>query len=316
MELINAEQIGKLLTWQETVNALEQMFAVPCTVPTRHHHSITLNDQQDATMLLMPAWIPGQHLGVKLVNVFPDNPSQGLPTIHGTYLLMNGSTGQPMVMMDGGELTARRTVCASALAAKYLSRKNARKLLIVGTGRLSRYVGFAHQAVRPIESISIWGRNRDKSEEISRLYREAGFTSAPVDDLESACGSADIISCATMSTEPLVFGSWLKPGTHLDLIGSFKPHMRETDSETIARSTLFADTRDGVLAEAGDLLIPIGEGLISADDIAAELQELVSSSHPGRTSDTEITLFKSVGTAAEDLAAAILCYENFIASTS
>lgn len=315
MELISAEQICTLLSWRDTVKALEQMFATPCTVPTRHHHLIPLTDQLDATMLLMPAWISGKYIGVKLVNVFPDNPSKGLPTLHGTYLLMNGSTGQPVAMFDGGELTARRTVCASALAAKYLSRKNARKLLIVGTGRLSRYIGFAHHAVRPIDTINIWGRNRNKSEEISCLYQEAGFISTAVDDLESACGSADIISGVTMSTEPLVFGSWLEPGTHLDLIGSFKPGMRETDNDAVVRSTLFADTRDGVLAEAGDLLIPIGEGLITADDIAAELQELVSSSHPGRTSDTEITLFKSVGTAAEDLAAAIFCYENVITST-
>lgn len=315
MKQINAEQISRHLNWQETVDALEHMFAAPCTAPPRHHHTITLKDKQDATMLLMPAWISGSYSGLKLVNVYPDNSSIGLPTIHGTYLLMNGATGEPIAILDGGELTARRTVCASALAAKFLSRKNSKKLVIVGTGRLAKYIGFAHQTVRPIDTIVVWGRNREKSEELANLYHNAGFKSATADNLESACRDADIISCVTMSTEPLVFGSWLQPGTHLDLIGGFKPTMREADTDAVVRSTIFADTREGVLAEAGDLLIPIRKGRITSGVIAAELSELASSSHPGRTSDAEITLFKSVGTSIEDLAAAIACYENFINST-
>jgi ornithine cyclodeaminase len=315
MELINAEQIRSHLDWRQTIDALERMFAAPCTAPPRHHHTITLDGREDATMLLMPAWAADRYVGVKVANVYPDNPSRGLPAIHGSYLLMNGTTGEPLALLDGGELTARRTVCASALAARYLSRAESRKLLIVGSGRLSLFIGLAHRAVRPIESISVWGRNREHAEAVARSYRQAGFEAAAAADLESASGDADIISCVTMSTQPLVLGRWLKPGAHLDLIGGFRPHMREVDSDAVARSTIFADTREGVLGEAGDLLIPIAEGRINAASIAAELRDLASSAHPGRTGTSEITLFKSVGTAIEDLAAAILCYERCINPT-
>ena len=261
-------------------------------------------------MLLMPAWLPGRYAGLKLVNVYPDNSKKGLPTIMGNYLLMDGSTGAPIVSMDAGELTARRTVAASALASSYLSRRTASKLLIVGSGRLAGYLGFAHGAVRPIDKIQIWARNQNKAQKTAAEYRDAGVRAEAVSDLQHASKWADIISCATLSTQPLILGEWLQKGVHLDLIGGFKPTMRETDDRVIARSRVFADTRDGVLAEAGDLLIPIQNGVFKKDDIAAQLSELASGQHPGRTSENEITLFKSVGASLEDLAAAIKCYEN------
>ena len=314
MLIIDAAQIKKHLDWHGTINSLERFFAEACTVPKRQHYTISLNNQPDATMLLMPAWIAGKYSGVKLVNVHPGNPDKGLPTIQGTYLLIDGATGEVIAQLDGAELTARRTVCASALASKYLSRSDASSLLIVGSGRLARYLGFAHGAVRALKKISIWARNRDKALEVVDLYSKAGFDCAVTDDLESDCASADIISCATMSREPLVYGKWLRPGTHIDLIGGFKPDMRESDNQVVARSTLFVDTRVGALSEAGDLLIPIASGVIDRNDIAAELSELISAQHPGRTDDHEITLFKSVGTAVEDLAAAVKCYENAVSN--
>ena len=312
MLIIDAAQVEKHLDWQGTINTLEHFFAQACTIPKRQHYTISLKNQQDATMLLMPAWIAEKYSGVKLVNVYPDNPDKGLPTILGTYLLMDGATGEVIAQLDGAELTARRTVCASALASKYLSRSDAASLLIVGSGRLARYLGFAHGEVRALKKISIWARNRDKALEVADLYAKAGFDCSVTDDLESGCASADIISCATMSSEPLVFGKWLTPGTHIDLIGGFKPDVRESDDQAVARSTLFVDTRVGALSEAGDLLIPIAGGVIDRDDIAAELSELISAQHPGRTDEHEITLFKSVGTAVEDLAAAVKCYESIV----
>lgn len=314
MLIIDADRIKKHLDWQGTINSLERFFGESCNVPKRQHHTISLSNQPNATMLVMPAWIAGKYSGVKLVNVYPGNTGKGLPTILGTYLLMNGATGEVIAQLDGAELTARRTVCASALASKYLSRENASCQLIVGSGRLARYLGFAHGAVRSLKKILIWARNSDKALEVADLYRKAGFDCAVTDDLESGCASADIISCATMSSEPLVYGKWLSPGTHIDLIGGFKPEMRESDDQVVARSKLFVDTRVGALSEAGDLLIPMANGLIGRDDIAAELSELISAQHPGRTSDHEITLFKSVGTAVEDLAAAVKCYESVISS--
>lgn len=312
MLIFDADHLKKLLDWQGTVAALEALFAQSCTVPERLHYQIPVDGQEDATLLLMPAWIAGRYSGVKLVNFYPSNSAKGLETIQGIYLLMDGATGAMLAQLDGAELTARRTVCASALASKYLSRKEAHHLLIVGSGRLARYLGFAHHAVRPLNRISIWARNRDKGLEVAESYRAAGFDCGVVDDLQAGCTDADIISCATMATEPLISGSWLTPGTHLDLIGGFKPSMREADDEAVARSTLFVDTRAGVLAEAGDLLGPMERGVIGRDDIAAQLSELVSGRHPGRRESSEITLFKSVGTAIEDLAAAVKCYENHL----
>ena len=314
MLILDADQVKKLLGWQETVEAIETMFAQTCTIPKRLHYQIPLDNQPDATLLLMPAWIAGKYTGVKLVNVYPGNSVGELETIQGIYLLMDGANGKVLAQMNGAELTARRTVCASALASKYLSRHDANHLLIVGSGRLARYLGFAHHAVRPLSKIKIWARNREKGKEVAESYRAAGFASTLIDNLQSGCTDADIISCATMATEPLISGSWLKPGTHLDLVGGFKPTMREADDEAVANSTLFVDTRSGVLAEAGDLLGPMERGVIDIDDIAAELSELVSGQHRGRRDGHEITLFKSVGTAIEDLAAAVKCYENHTSS--
>ena len=314
MLIFDADQVKKRLDWQGTVAAIETIFAQSCTIPERQHYQIPLDNQPDATLLVMPAWIAGKYTGIKLVNVYPGNRGRGLETIQGTYLLIDGATGEMLAQLDGAELTARRTVCASALASKYLSRNDANHLLIVGSGRLARYLGFAYHAVRPLTKITIWARNRDTGTEVVQSYRAAGFASTFIDDLQAGCADADIISCATMATEPLISGSWLNPGTHLDLIGGFKPTMREVDDEAVARSTLFVDTRIGALAEAGDLLGPMERGVIGRDDITAELSELVSGQHHGRKDRDEITLFKSVGTAIEDLAAAVKCYETHTGS--
>ncbi len=310
MVFIDAAAVRKYLGWQELIAALEKMFTTGCVAPVRHHHAIHTPGQQEATILLMPAWQTGKYLGLKLVNVFPDNPKKGLPTIHGNYLLMDGTSGEVLAIMDAGELTARRTVAASALASSYLSKTDSRKLLIVGSGRIASYLGFAHGAVRPIDEIRIWARNLEKAGKIAEIYIKSGYACKVSTDLEADSSWADVISCATMSTEPLVLGKWLKAGVHIDLIGGFKPQMRETDDEVITRSRIYVDTRDGALAEAGDLLQPMEKGLLRNDEIIAELNELVTAKIPGRMNEDEITLFKSVGAALEDLAAAILCYEN------
>ena len=237
MLIIDAAQVIHNLHWQETIDSLELFFAKSFTIPPRQHYTIPLKDESDATMLLMPAWISGEYSGVKLINIYPENPRRGLPTIVGTYLLMNASTGEVIAQLDGAELTARRTVCASALASKYLSRSNSAHLLIVGSGRLARYLGFAHQAVRPLQRISIWARNRDNADEVALIYTKAGFVCEVIDDLESGCAGADIISCATMSSEPLISGKWLAPGTHIDLIGAFTPDTREADDLALLRIT-------------------------------------------------------------------------------
>jgi ornithine cyclodeaminase len=254
--------------------------------------------------------VPGRYAGVKIVSVFPDNSTRALPAIFGTYLLSSGRTGEMLAAIDGGELTARRTAATSALAARYLAHPEAEELLICGTGRLSLNMMQAHAQVRPLKRFLIWGRNGDSARRMADEAQALGLNAQAVSNLETAAGSADIISCVTLSSEPLVKGTWLKPGAHLDLVGGFKPDMRETDDAAIRRATVFVDTRAGAMKEAGDIVQPLKSGVLKEHDIHAELQELVRGAHPGRSCSEEITLFKSVGAALEDLAGAILAYEH------
>ncbi len=297
------------LDYPALIDALRQMFITGCEAPLRHHHTIGVPGAPDATLLLMPAWKVSQYVGVKMVTVFPGNADLGLPAIAGVYLLSHGTTGNLLALIDGGELTARRTAAASALASSYLSRPNSSRLLVCGTGRLSLNLAQAHSAVRPIENVVIWGRNFAKAQKIAAEAQALGLNAEATNDLGTAVSEADIISCATLSREPLISGEWLRPGTHIDLVGAFTPEMRETDNDAVRRADIYVDTRTGALKEGGDLVQPLNDGVISTDDIKAELAELVSGTRAGRENDESITLFKSVGAALEDLAGAILAFE-------
>lgn len=311
MLILNQAETSRHLDWEALIEALASMFAGDCVMPVRHHHTIEVPDEADATLLLMPAWQPGQYIGVKLVSVFPDNHLRALPAIHGSYLLSSGRSGELLAVLDGGELTARRTAAASALAAKSLAREDASTLLVVGTGRLSVNLIEAHSRVRHYTRVMIWGRDAEKAERAAAEARELGYPAAVASDLEAAVREADVISCATLSRSPLIRGAWLKPGSHLDLIGAFTKDMRESDDEAVRRARVFVDTRAGAFGEAGDILQPIASGVIDKDHVQGELAELVKG-HPGRQNAQEITLFKSVGAALEDLAGAILAYETAI----
>jgi ornithine cyclodeaminase/alanine dehydrogenase-like protein (mu-crystallin family) len=310
MLVLDETQTRAALAWPALIDALAAMFNSDCIAPVRHHHDMQVPGERDATLLLMPAWLAGRYAGVKILSVFPDNARRALPAIFGTYLLSSAKTGEMLAAIEGGELTARRTAATSALAARYLAHPEARELLVCGTGRLSLNLLQAHSVTRPLQRLRIWGRNADKSEAIAAEARALGLPAEAVDDLEAAARSADIISCATLSNEPLISGAWLKPGAHLDLIGGFKPDMREADDAAIRRSSVFVDTRAGAMREAGDIVQPLRSGALTESGIKAELAELTSGAHPGRTSGDEITLFKSVGAALEDLAGAILAYET------
>ncbi|MEJ8474498.1 ornithine cyclodeaminase family protein [Roseibium algae] len=311
MLLLSQDETRKALPFDRLIDALDAMFMTGCEMPVRHHHDMAVPGEPDATMLLMPAWVPGAYVGVKIVNVMPGNSDRGLPAISAEYLLSDGRSGEMLAMINGGELTARRTAAASALAARYLARSDASHLVIVGTGRLSINLVGAHMAVRPITKVSFWGRNRAKADamaaEAQSLY---GVEAEGVSDLEVAVGAADIVSAATLSLEPLIHGAWLKPGTHVDLVGAFKPTMRESDDEAIRVASVFVDTRNGCTKEGGDIVQPLASGVLALSDVKADLYELARGLHIGRTNDSEITLFKSVGAALEDLAGAILAYES------
>jgi ornithine cyclodeaminase len=307
---VSAETIDAKLDYPSLIAALKIAFAADWTVPVRHHHAVPIPGEADQTLLLMPAWEGGKSVGVKLVTITPGNGARHLPAVQGIYLLLDGATGVPKVLMEGTALTVRRTAAASALAASFCARKDAALHLMVGAGALSRPLIEAHRAAHPITRTLLWARKPEQAQAKAAALAKAGIKVEVARDLEAAARSADIISCATLSSEPLIRGAWLKPGAHLDLVGAYLPDLRESDDEAVRRATLFCDTRGGALKEGGDLVQPLQAGVIKADAIAADLVELCKGRHPGRKRDDEITLFKSVGTAVEDLAAAKLMLER------
>lgn len=312
MQVLTQFQTEQHLPFPALLAALERMFASGCQVPLRHNHAITGQTPEDSGILLiMPAWQPGQYLGVKTVSIFPGNQRHGLPGLHSVYILYNASTGQPVAVLDGDTITSRRTAAASALAARWLSRPNAHKLLVVGTGRVASLLPAAYRCVRDIQTVEVWNRNPASAHALVERLRAQGFHAQHAPDLETAVRHADIVSCATLSTAPLIHGDWLQPGTHLDLIGSFTPAMRESDGECLRKASVFADTPEALM-KAGDLLSAIDEGAWTKEQFVATLEQLCRGEHAGRRSDAEITLFKSVGSALEDLAAAALAYDAFL----
>jgi ornithine cyclodeaminase len=302
---LTAAEVARLGAYKDIVNALRDGFRAEITTPVRHHHDIS----DVSTLLLMPAWSK-DWAGLKTVVFKTDNAAQGLPTIQASYLLIEQKTGETVAMMDGGEITRRRTAAASALAADYLARKDAEVMTLVGAGALGPHFVHAHAAVRPIRKVFIYTRSIAKGEALAAELAHHGLEAHSVTDLEHAVRQSDIVSCVTTSTAPIVKGAWLKPGTHVDLAGAFKPSMRETDADVVARSSVYVDTRDGALAEAGDLLQARDEGKFDFKDVKGDLFDLCRGKAKGRSSADEITLFKSAGTAIEDLATAIMLYQK------
>ena len=311
MRIVSADAIGRALNYVGLADALAEAFRAEIITPVRHHHTIT-RPGRDATLLLMPAWTAAadRFLGCKLVTVFPDNAKFGRPSLHGLYLLLSGETGEPLAMLDGRALTAWRTAAASALAARYLARADASHLLMVGAGALARHLVRAHAAVRPIRTVTLWNRTRRSADALASALADTGLVVSVADDLETAAGAADIISCATLASTPLLQGAWIRRGTHIDLVGGFTAAMREADDEVVRRARIYVDTRAGALSEAGDIIDPMARGVIAAADIAGDLFDLCRCKVPGRATQGEITLFKSVGSAIEDLAAAILVWRS------
>ncbi|MEX0921586.1 MAG: ornithine cyclodeaminase family protein [Rhodovibrionaceae bacterium] len=310
MRMISADEVRSALDFPSLVEALRAIFREGAASPVRHHHDIEKTGEPNGTLLLMPAWSEA-YIGVKVVAVTPGNAERGLPAVQGTYMLLDGTTGELAALVDGPMLTVRRTAAASALAADYLARKDAQHLVMVGTGALAPHLIEAHAAVRPIEKVTIWGRHPEKAEALAEALNGQEVLSVNFStDLEAAVAEADVISCATLSTEPLILGDWLKPGQHLDLVGAFRPDMRETDDACMRAARVFVDTRAGATKEAGDIVQAIDSGALTPEAIAADFFELTQDKTQGRGSDTEITLFKSVGSALEDLAGATLAVER------
>ncbi|MBM3336255.1 MAG: ornithine cyclodeaminase family protein [Betaproteobacteria bacterium] len=314
----SSEQIRQALPFKTLISAMSAAFQDTAEAPRRHVHP--LSDTGSSTLLLMPVWQANAHLGVKLVTVVPENQARQLPTVQALFILLDATTGTPLALMDGEELTLRRTAAASALASTFLSRSDSEHLLIVGTGQLAPHMAAAHCAVRGIRRITVWGRDLHKAKRTINKIQALGLqTSVAIDaaeDLGTASMTADLISCATTSRQALLQSTSVRPGTHIDLVGGFKPDMREADDELVSAARLFVDTFDAALVEAGDLVQPMQAGLITRASILAELSDLASGRHAGRSNAQEITLFKSVGTAIEDLCAANLVWQHFKAPPS
>lgn len=317
MQFFDSDATRLALPFDRLVTVLRASFSKGCETPTRHVHEIVnplieAGDEthlRKLTSLIMPAWLPGRYYGVKVVNIAPGNVKRGIAGLHGSYLLFDARSGVPLAYIDGDEITARRTAAASALAASFLAREDASHLLVVGSGRVAGLLPAAYRAVRRIDRVTVWARRREAANATVTLLKEQGFDAQVHDNLAEACSDADIVSSATLSTEPLIKGAWLRPGSHLDLIGGFTPAMRESDDACFEQARVFVDT-DEALTKSGDLLAPLAHGVFKADDVRGTLTTLCKGVATGRRTREERTVFKSVGTALEDLAAAILVYES------
>ena len=313
MRIVSADEVNGTLDFPALINVLRDAFRLGAIQPVRHHHTVERPQGAPTTLLLMPAWTDfaadgfegSGHIGVKIASVSPDNNKIGKPAVMAQYLLLDGTTGEPQALIDGASLTLWRTAAASALAADYLARPDASRLLVVGAGALSPYLARAHSALRPIREIAVWNRTPQNAERVAADLAAEGFNASVVEDIDAALEDADIVTAATISTVPLIHGAHLKPGTHVDLVGAFSPTMRESDDEAVRRARVYVDTRGGALKEAGDIVQALQSGALTEDAIAGDLFQLTRGEAGGRRGADEITLFKSVGAALEDLAAAI-----------
>lgn len=314
ISLINGNFIKENTHFKTLIGALRENFAeTSIIVPQRHHHDFkNPSEKQDSTLLLMPAWNPSKEAGVKIITVSPNNGTHNLPSIQGTYIYLDAQFGHVKAILDAKELTVKRTAAASALASSYLSKKEASSLLMIGTGALATNLILAHASIRPIKEVFVWGRSLEKATAICEQLKEESFACTPVVSIKETAAKVDIISCATLSESPLVFGDFVNPGTHIDLVGAYKSNMRESDNVLIKKASVFVDTLAGI-KEPGDIAIPIKENIITEKDILGDLFSLCKKNQFQRKNNSEITLFKSVGHALEDLTAATYYYNKYTA---
>lgn len=311
MQTFDAAVLRTALPFDALIPALRAAFASHGTsVPARHVHTLGQGTAHAGTVLVMPAWSDA-YLGIKTINIFPANGARGLPGLHASYMLYDATTGVPLALMDGNEITARRTAAAAALGASFLARPDARVLLVLGCGRIARLLPDAMRCVRPgINRVLVWNHRPEGAQELAAQWRADGLAAQAVADLEAAVRTADIVSCATLATAPLACGAWLAPGSHLDLIGSFTPRMKEADPACFGGGARVCIDTDEALSKAGDLLDAIAAGLLAPDGVHATLSQLCRGERSGRHDAHERTVFKAVGTALEDLAAATLAWQS------
>lgn len=313
MRLFDVAEIDAALSYPGLIDILDDAFRSEVIAPKRGQYAIERPGETDAVLLTMPAWsgpdVANPYIGTKIVSVFFGNGKRNLPGVMGAYLLMDGTSGKPLAVMDGNRLTTWRTAAASALASRYMSNPEASRMLMVGAGALAPFIIKAHRSVRPLTEIAVWARRPEAAEATVAELAKDGITARATTDLEGAARTADIISCATNATEPLIHGHWLKREVHLDLIGGFTMQMREADADALNRAHVIVDSSKAI-DEGGDVAVAIAEGSYSADKVAGTLADLCHGRIAGPVEGGGITLFKSVGVALEDLAAAVAVWDN------
>jgi ornithine cyclodeaminase len=302
MRWISAERIDQLLDFPSLAAALEQAHRRGMDAMGDLLLSQTGSGVPDRHFLLRAAWKSELGIGAKLATVFPGNNHRVLPSVQAVYALFDAADGRPLACLDGTALTHWKTAADSALGAKLLARRDSRTLLMVGAGAMAPYLVHAHFDLCPaLAEVQVWNRSLHRAVRLADSLISLGRPARVAPDLKVAVGEADIVCCATMATAPLIQGQWLRPGTHLDLVGAYTPEMREADDEAVRRASLFVDSRETAVHSIGELAIPLREGVIAEDRVLADLFDLCQGRHPGRQSADEITLFKNGGGGHLDL---------------
>ncbi|NQW20207.1 MAG: ornithine cyclodeaminase family protein [Chloroflexi bacterium] len=313
--LLNRSDVIKLLPMSKAIDVVEAAFgelaAGTAEMPDR---TVFVDPAVGGWIAYMPAYLKtGGALGIKAVTVYKENPSKfGLPTTIGTILVQDNQTGEVVAVMDGGFLTAARTGAVTGVATRHLARKNAKIAGIFGTGVQARQQVVGMAAARDLDTILAFSLDADDARRkfAESLTAETGVEVRLAASGEELCRESDIVALATTASKPIVQADWWKPGAHINAIGSHTPGVRELDTATIQRAKVVADQKQACLNEAGDIQIPIEEGVYSADDIHGDLGAVVNGTLVGRENEEEITLFKSVGLAIQDISCASLVYEQ------
>lgn len=312
LKFFTAEDIERALPMHQAIESAKEAFiqlsSGQAVAPPRTHLEAP---EYKTTALIMPSYLPKfKQIGLKLISLCDNNPGKGLPLVHALVIVMDAATGIPLAVMDGSYLTALRTGAASGAATDVLAREDARVVAIFGAGIQGRTQLEAVAAVRPVRKAYVIDLDAERARRYAREMGEKLSIELEVAKSTEALAEADIICTATTSPKPVFLDQELKPGVHINAIGSYKPHVREIPGETVVRAKIIVDQRDSSLSEAGDLIIPLQQGLINERHIYAEIGEILAGLKPGRSSENEITLFKSVGNAIQDLAAASSVLKN------
>ena len=309
MKVISAEQVHAALSYPALVDALGEAYAAEFKMPPRQVFLLDDDEANHDAFAVLPAW-GKEFIGVKAFSYFP-TAAAPYKSLYSKIMLFNRAHGEPIALVDGTSVTFWRTAGISGLATRLLAREDSETMLVLGTGNLASYIIRANASVRPLKKIMVWGRNREKAEAVCAAARielpEIEFSA--IEDRQTACTQADIVVAATGSHEPVVLGAWIKPGTHTDFIGNHHATKRECDTSLITKSRVYVDSYVNAMKEAGEILVPISEGVFKKEDIVADLVEMCKASVPLRQSEDEITLFKSIGMAMSDLVGAGLAYK-------